>query len=250
MMVLIPYSAMTLTEGGPNASICQSDFTSGTLWYQSETEEATGHTEISIPTRPNAESTILDAFLLVTPIMMVWQSSDLVSAADSATGPTSLQPPSTAFAPRPTATSTGTNIPHSDSPLSRGAVAAISASAALGAILLAAAFLFYRAWRRRRSNKNPQTEQNAGKAPEICRPNDEIKAEMEDPVSARELFKQSGAFRGKPELANEVNRAHSSNPGEADRNIPPSTQEDVAEDSLAEDRASTGLGHADPAELE
>lgn len=247
-MVLIAYSAMTLTEGGPNASICQSDFTSGTLWYQSETEEATGRTEISIPHRPNAESTILDAFVLVTPIMMVWESSDLVSSAHSATGLSSLQSPSAAFTPRPTGATTGTSIPHSESSISAGAVAAISAS--LAVLLLVAAFLFYRAWRRRRSNKNPQPERNSGNNLIVCKPNGELKAEMEDPMSARELFKQSGAFRGKPELGNEVDRTNSSNPGEVDRTIPPSTQDNVAEDSSPGDRASMGLGHADPAELE
>lgn len=250
-MVLIAYSAMTLTGLGPNASICLSDFTSGTLWYiQSESEEATGHTEISLPHRLNAESTVLDAEFYVTPIMMVWESSDLVSSAVSATGLTTVQSPSAAFTPRPTAATTGTGNSRSDSSLSNGAVAAISTSAAMAVILLVAAFLFYRAWRRRRSSKNPHPEENSGNNPRVCKPNGELKAEMEDPVSARELFKQSGAFRGKPELGNEVDKTHSSNHGEEDRTIPPSTQDNVGEDSLPGDRAPVGLFHADPAELE
>lgn len=72
---------------------------------------------------------------------------------------------------------------------------------------------------------------------------------MEDPVSARELSKQSGAFQGKPELGNEVDKTHCSNPGEADRIHPPRPQDDVTE-NLPGDGVSIGLAQAEPAELE
>lgn len=222
---------------------------SGTLWYQAETEEATDHTAISMEQHINAESIFNGAEISVTPIILVWEPSDLVSSTASATGLTSLQSP-TIFTPRPTASTIDTSIPHRDSALSNGAVAAISVSAAMAAILLVAAFLFHRAWRRRRSHGTSQAEVNLGDTPSIPKPRGEVKAEMEDPVSARELFKQSGAYRGKPELGNEVDDIQRSNPGEPERMPPHSTQDLVVEESLPGERNGNALGHADPVELE
>lgn len=242
-MVLTAHSAMEIVKeyhGDSTPFSCVSNLHAGTVWYQFETEEATGYTEMHVPQSLTVELRVVDAFISATPIIMVWEASDLVS-------PTA---PSTVYGPRPPLFTTDTSLSDSDSSLSNGTVAAISVSAVLTVILLVSGFLFYRSWRRRRSIGTSQHEVNTGTTPGDLRPDDAPKAEMEDPVSAQELCKQSGAFRGKPELGNEAATTRSSNPEEGDRTIPPTSQDDIAEDSATRDRACIVSGRASPAELE
>lgn len=242
-----------ITPAGSEIFLCESVLSSGTLWYQSESEEATSYTEMHIPHSGNPNSTVMAAVFTVTPIIMVWESSDLVSHTAPETGITSLTSTSTVitiFNPQPTVYTEDESTDDNGSSLSNGAVAAISTSAALAVILLVATFLFYRAWRRRRSAETSKPEVNSGETPGAPRTNEEIKAEMEDPVSARELFKQSGLYRGKPELGTEVDELKQSNPGEADMIKPTDTRDIVAEHSLSGNRNAHELRHADPVELE
>lgn len=230
---------MRTIEGGVNQTLCVSQLHSGTVWYQSETEEATRFTEMHLPMLLNAESTAVDAFLTASPIIMLWEASHLASSTA----------PSTVYGPRPPVFTTDTSISDSDSSLSNGTVAAISVSAVLAVILLVSGFLFYRSWRRRRLTRTSQPEEDTGTTPGVIRPDDALKPEMEDPVSAQELSKQSGAFRGKPELGNEAAGTRSSNP-EEDRIIPSTCQDDIAEDSAPRDTACIVSGRASPADLE
>lgn len=233
---------------------CKADLYSGTLAYQYESDDAIIYTEIYIPQVSETSFSIVAAGISATPIMMVWESSDLVSATPPATGLSSLQPPSSTLTSGPTTHVTGAAGTISDddshSSLSNGSVAAIATSATLSVILLVAAYLFFRAWRRRSSNIKAQTRPDDGKDSNFSNPCEGTKAEMEDPVSARELFKQSGAYRGKPELGSEVDTTHGRNPDDADIILPSGTPSHIAEDSLPGDRDVKGLGHAYPAELE
>lgn len=239
-MVLTAHSAMEIVKeyhGDSTPFSCVSNLHAGTVWYQLETEEATGYTEMHVPQSLTGEFRVVDVLISATPIIMVWEASDLAS-------PTA---PSTVYGPRPPLSTTDTSISNSDSSLSNGTVAAISVSAVLAVILLVSGFLFYRSWRRRRSIGTLQPEGDTGTTPGDLRPEDGPKAEMEDPVSAQELSKQSGAFRGKPELGNDAAKIHSSNPEEEDRIIPPTSQDD---DSAPGDRAQITSGPVSPAELE
>lgn len=242
-MVLTAYSAMETLRYHFEDLLhfsCISFLTAGTVQYQYETEEATGYTEMHVSQSLNAESIIVQAEVSATPMIMVWEASDLVS-------PTA---PSTVYGPRPPLSTTDTSISHNDSSIPNGTVAAISVSAVLTVVLLVSGFLFYRSWRRRRSIGTSQPEGDTGTTPSDLRPVDAPKAEMEDPVSAQELSKQSGAFRGKPELGNDAAQMHSSNPEEEDRIIPPTSQDDSADDSAPGDRAEIRSGPVSPAELE
>lgn len=246
--ILMVASPLTLEVNTANEFSCVVTLYSDTLWYQSETEEATTYTEICLPQNLDASDSIDTARVSATPIMLVRQPSDFESTATVSAGASPVRSPSTIPTPRSSTNVAGLGVPvtdkYSDSSLSNGAIAAISASAALSAIVLVATFLFFRAWRRRSSNKKPQPGASAGNNPSYSNPGEETKAEMEDPVSARELFKQSCAYRGKPELGSEVDRTHGSNPDEAGGILPSSTQDHVAEDLLPRDKDFNGLGHA------
>lgn len=255
-MILMVPSTLTLEVNTANELSCIATLDSDTLWYQSETEEATTYTEICLPQNLDASDSILKARISATPIMLVRESSDFESATSLSAGASPVRSPSTVPTANPPITFDGTALANalfdkdSQSSLSNGTIAAISVSAALSVILFVAACLYFRAWRRRCSNNKPHPRASDGNNSSSLNPCEETKAEMEDPVSARELFKQSGAYRGKPELGSEVDRTQSSIPDEEDSMIPSSTQDHVAEDSLPGDRDSNGLGHAYPAELE
>lgn len=218
---------------------------SETLFYQLETEEATTYTEMHFPqafvesqqytTIQKSLTSITSAEIRATPLMLVWESLDIVVTAT----------PSQISSPRPPTATATTNVQQETRPsLSSGTVAAISASTALSVILLIAAYLFHRASKRRSTN-NPLP----GVGPEK-KPDEEVKAEMEDPLSAQTLFTQSGAYRGKPELGNEVNKSGLENLDNADTNLSPTINDQSAAGSPPGDRIISVSGGAHPAELE
>lgn len=240
---MIAYSSLTLDANATGAFLCVATLTPfETLWYQSETEEATTYTEIHLPQTLDASDTLLRARISATPILLVRNASDSGSATTFAAGASPI--------PSPTAVvfADGGDEPHS-SP-SNGDIAAIAAGAAMSVILSIAAVFLCRAWGRRRSNKTSQAEENPANKPSVPNPSDELKAEMEDPISTQELFKQSGAYRGKPELGSEVDKTHGSSPDEADGILPTSTQDQVVENPLPMNSDVNRLSLAYPAELE
>lgn len=249
--VLIAYSGMGISIVYVNIYSCRVPVLSDNLRYQSETEEATTYTEIpSSQVLSDYIGTLVIEFV-ATPMIMVWEQSDLGSATIPATGLTSLHPSSTVFTPRPTAaTSEAVPSGSSHSSLSNGAVAAISTSAALSAIMLVAAYLFYRASRRRSANNNSQPEAGAGSTSNFSKPAVEVKAEMEDPVSAQELVKQSGAYRGKPELGNEVSETWDSNTGEMSATGLSITRDQALASPLPVNESGGTLARGQLAELE
>lgn len=245
-MILIDHRTLTLHVGTSNVLSCVATMDSETLFYQLETEEATTYTEMHFPqafvesqqytTIQKSLTSITSAEIRATPLMLVWESLDIVVTAT----------PSQISSPRPPTATATTNVQQESRPsLSSGTVAAISASAALSVILLIAAYLFHRASKRRSSNNNPQP----GVGPEK-KPDEEVKAEMEDPLSAQTLFTQSGAYRGKPELGNEVNKPGLENLDNADTNLSPISNDQSAAGSLPGDRNISVPGAAHPAELE
>lgn len=255
-MVLIFSSTLTLEVNTAKEFLCIATLESDTLWYQSETEEATTYTEICLPQNLDASDSILKARISATPIMLVHESSDLESAPTPSAGASPVPSPSTVPPSSPRFDFNETSLANalignnSHSPISKGTIAAISITAALSVILFLAACLYFRAWRRRSSNNKPQPGASTVKNPSSSSPCEEPKAEMEDPLSARELFKQSGAYRGKPELGDEVDKTHVRNPDEADMIVPPGTQSHIAQEPLPGERDFNGLGQPYPAELE
>lgn len=221
---------------------------SDTLWYQSETEEATTHTEICLPQSLDASDSILRARISAAPIMLVRAPSDFeLTRASPSRSPSSI-PTHRSI----TDTTTSANAYSDDfyhQPLSNREIAAIAASLGVSVSLLIATCFCFWVWKRRSSNNKPQPQESPGINSSSSNPCGETKAEMEDPVSAGELFKQSGAYRGKPELGSEADKTHGANPIEVDR-ILLSSQDNVAENSSPGDRNSNTLGHAHPAELE
>lgn len=245
-VILIDHRTLTLEIGTSNIPSCVATMDSETLFYQSETEEATTHTEVHLPqafvesqhntTIQRSLTSITSAEISATPLMLVWESTDIIVTAT----------PSKISNPRPPTATATTNAQQETRPsLSSGTVAAISASAALSVILLIAAYLFHRASKRRSSNNNPQPGVSAEK-----KPGEEVKAEMEDPLSAQTLFTQSGAYRGKPELGNEVNRPCLENLDNADTNFSPISNDQSAAGSSPDDRIISASVGAHPAELE
>lgn len=245
-LMLIDHRTLTLEVGTSNVLSCVATMDSETLFYQFETEEATTYTEMHLPqvivesqrymTMQKAPTTITRAEIWATPLMLVWESTDIIVTAT----------PSKTSNPRPPTATATTNVQQETRPsLSGGTVAAISASAALSVILLIAAYLFHRASKRRYSNNNPQPGVIAEK-----KPGEEVKVEMKDPLSAQTLFTQSGAYRGKPELGNEVNRPCLENLDNADTNFSPICNDQSAAGSSPGDRIISVSAGAHPAELE
>lgn len=246
-LIFIDYSTLTLDVGPANVASCVATMDSDTLWFQFETEEATTHTEIHLPQsidqreHTSYESSVMSAHIYATPLMLVWESTDIVATATRSTVSNTRSP---------TATATTNLQQETRPPLSSGTVAAISASAALSVILLIAAYLFHRASKRRSSNDNPQPGVSAEKVSEPYKPGEEVKAEMEDPLSAQTLFTQSGAYRGKPELGSEVNSPCHENSDNANTSLSPINNDQSAAGSSPGDRIVSVSVGAHPAELE
>lgn len=247
--ILIAHSTLTLDAGAAHVLSCVATMDSDTLWYQLESEYATTHTEISLPQVLGSESftsfyvagtSIISANISATPLMLVWEASDLVASATPGTVSTPLPP---------TATVATNEHQESHPSLSDGAVAAISTSAALSVILIIAACLFYRASKRRSSKGNPQPEMSAEKTSQPWKPDEEVKPEMEDPLSAQGLLTQSGAYQGKPELGSEVNKPCEGNPDNADTTISPIIEDRSAEGPSPGDETFSVPASAEPAEL-
>lgn len=247
-IILIVSSTLTLEVNTANELSCIASLDSDTLWYQLETEEATTYTEICLPQNLDASDSILRARISATPIMLVRESSDSESAPTLSAGASPVRSPSTVPTPRSSADATvfGSAVSDNDSHpyISNSGVAGIATAATLSVILLVAICLCFRAWRRRSSNHKLHPGASGVDNSSSSNPCEEAKAEMEDPVSARELLKQSGAYRGKPELGSEVDRTQNNKPDEADRILPSSPQDRIAEDSSPGHRGFHGLGHA------
>ncbi|KAI3391523.1 hypothetical protein diail_7185 [Diaporthe ilicicola] len=197
------------------------------------TDEATTHMELSID--PTGE--YISATITATPIMLVWEPTDLLTTADASTSLGPVSSPGTIPQPRETAPTTSeSSTVQEGRNLSKNTVVAISVSVACSFILLVAAFWFYRASRRRSSDDFPhaQPEQSARPISNSPQPIEKVKSEMEDPVSTMELQKQSGAYQGKPELGTQVNKLYNSKIPEDNVTSPSATQdESLANPSLS-----------------